>query len=60
MNFLFRLFLLLMMSASSIAPVYAAVSNTDIAGSCDIIAADDDKKTDGGKKKEGEAEPECD
>jgi hypothetical protein len=47
------------MSISSIAPVYAAVSYPDIAGSCDIVAADDDKKTDD-KKQEEEAEPECD
>jgi hypothetical protein len=61
MNFLSRLIMLLILSISLTAPAGAAVT-MDVDGYCDVVAADDDKKTDGDKKPEGEGdeEPECD
>ena len=62
MNYLSRLIVLLMMSISFTAPAVAAVIAVDEDGFCEVIAADDDKKTDGDKKPEGdeEEEPDCD
>lgn len=61
MNFLSRLIVLLILSISFVAPAGAAVV-MDVDGNCGVIAADDDKKTDGDKKPEGEGdeEPDCD
>jgi len=61
MNLLSRLIVLLVMSTSFSVPVGAAVV-MDVDGYCGVIAADDDKKTDGDEKPEGEEdeEPECD
>lgn len=61
MNYLFRLFMLLIMSISFSAPLAAAVAVMDVGGNCGIVAADDEKKPDDAKKpKEGEEEPDCD
>ena len=60
MNFISRLILLMLVSISFTAPAVAAVVAADIDGYCAVVAADEDKKTDGEKKPEGEAEPECD
>jgi hypothetical protein len=62
MNFVSRLIILLIVSISFTAPVVAAVAAMDVDGFCEVIAAADDKKTDGDKKPEGdeEEEPECD
>ena len=62
MNFPFRLIVLLIMSISFTAPAVAAVVAVDVDGFCEVVAADDDKKTDGDKKPEGgdEEEPDCD
>ena len=62
MNFLSRLIVLLIMSISFTAPAIAAVAAMDMHGFCEVVAADDDKKTDGDKKPEGdeEEEPDCD
>jgi len=65
MNFLSRLTVLLIMSASFTATAVAAVVAMDVDGFCEVVAADDDdKKTDGDKKPEGEddeeEEPDCD
>jgi hypothetical protein len=60
MNFLSRLIFLMIMSISFAAPVTAAVVAADADSYCDVVAADDDKKTDGEKKPEADAEPECD
>ena len=61
MSFLSRLIILLVMSISFAVPAGAAAV-MEVDGYCDVIAADDDKKTDGDKKPEGEEdeEPECD
>jgi len=61
MCFLSRLIVLLVMSISFTAPLGAAVVAMDVGGYCDVIAADDDKKTDGDKKPEGadDEEPDC-
>ena len=62
MNFLSRLTVLLIMSASFTATAVAAVVAMDVDGFCEVVAADDDKKTDGDKEPEGdeEEEPDCD
>ena len=62
MNFLSRLIVLLILSISFTAPAIAAVVAMDADGFCEVVAADDDKKTDGDKKPEGdeEEEPDCD
>ncbi len=61
MNLLSRLIMLLIISASLAAPAVAAVKALDPAGSCDLIAADDDKKKpEGDKKPGGDEEPDCD
>ncbi len=62
MSFLTRLIVLLIMSISFTAPAGAAVVAMDVDGFCGVIAADDDKKTDGDKKPEdeGDEEPDCD
>ena len=62
MNFLSRLIVLLILSISFTAPEIAAVVAMDVDGFCEVVAADDDKKTDGDKKPEGddEEEPDCD
>ncbi len=59
MNLISRLTLFMLVSISYIIPATAAVVAADIDGYC-AVAADDDKKTDGEKKPEEEAEPECD
>jgi len=50
------------MSISFTAPAVAAVVAMDMDVFCEVIAADDDKKTDGDKEPEGdeEEEPDCD
>jgi hypothetical protein len=62
MNFLSRLIVLLILSISFTAPAISAVVAMDVDGFCEVVAADDDKKTDGDKKPEGdeEEEPDCD
>jgi len=62
MSFLSRLIVLLIMSISFTAPAVAAVVAMDVDVFCEVIAADDDKKTDGDKEPEGdeEEEPDCD
>ena len=62
MNYLSRLIVLLIMSISFTAPAVAAVVAMDVDNFCEVVAADDDKKTDGDKKPEGdeEEEPDCD
>mgnify|MGYP001823991881 CR=1 FL=1 len=61
MNLLSRFFMLMIMTISFAAPAGAALTSMDIAGACDVIAADDDKKPEGDKTPEGEEEePECD
>ena len=62
MNYLSRLIVLLILSISFTAPASAAVVAMDVDGFCEVVAADDDKKTDGDKKPEGdeEEEPDCD
>ena len=62
MSFLCRLIVLLIMSISFTAPAVAAVVAMDMDVFCEVIAADDDKKTDGDKEPEGdeEEEPDCD
>jgi len=62
MNFLSRLIVFLIMSISFTAPTIAAVVAMDVDSYCEVVAADDDKKTDGDKKPEGdeEEEPDCD
>jgi len=62
MSFLSRLIVLLIMSISFTAPAVAAVVAMDVDVFCEVVAADDDKKTDGDKKPEGdeEEEPDCD
>jgi len=62
MNFLSRLIVLLILSISFTGPAIAAVAAMDMDGFCEVVAADDDKKTDGDKKPEGdeEEEPDCD
>ena len=62
MNFLSRLIVLLIMSISFTAPAIAAVVVMDVDGFCEVVAADDDKKTDGDKEPEDEEEeePDCD
>lgn len=61
MNLLSRFIMLMIMTMSFAAPAGAALTSMDIAGACDVIAADDDKKPEGDKTPEGEEEePECD
>ena len=62
MNVLSRLIVLLIMSISFTAPAIAAVVAMDVDGFCEVVAADDDKKTDGDKEPEDEEEeePDCD
>lgn len=62
MNYLSRLIVLLILSINFTAPAIAAVVAMDVDGFCEVVAADDDKKTDGDKKPEGddEEEPDCD
>ena len=63
MSFLSRLIVLLIISVSFTAPAVAAVVAMDMDGFCEVVAADDDKKTDGDKKPEDEGdeeEPDCD
>jgi hypothetical protein len=60
MTFLSRFIMLMIMTLSFAAPAGAAVTSMDIAGACDVIAAEDDKKSEDDKKPEGEEEePEC-
>lgn len=62
MNFPAHILMLLVLSISFTVPAGAAVDATGMVGFCAVIAADDDKKTDGDKKPEieGDEEPECD
>ncbi len=60
MNFLSRLFTLLIVSVSLSAIAGASVPVTALDGACDVVAADDGKKPDGDKKPEGDQEPDCD
>ena len=60
MNFLSRLFTLLIVSVSLAAPAGAAVPVMVPDGACDVVAADDGKKPEGDQKPEGDEEPDCD
>ena len=60
MNSLSRFIILMIMTISFSAQAGAAVSSIDIAGVCDVVAADDDKKPEGDEKPGGEKEePDC-